>query len=199
MITGERQFLSALFPPTPKILGRKLLPYSVGHYCLLKQLGNVFVEPRDDIEGVDIAASALQAVAICSRKWLQAQSFINGRAMFLKMVIWGASFRKTDWEIVSKTIREYMIEGCAFPDLKEPEGKPLYVGTPFIVRLAAWLQSSPGMGLTVSAAMDFPFNLAVRYFLAHEEASRNVALMTQDEIDIADEHARLAKEIAISE
>jgi hypothetical protein len=83
----ERQWLEAVAPDVTYCLGRRLRPFSPGHWILLKRIQSPLLS---DCEAVTFA-DLLDATSICARKFEAAYYGLNSRWYLARgLIIWRA-------------------------------------------------------------------------------------------------------------
>ena len=148
----------AALAASPKICGRYLRPFSLGHLLYLIRENSPFV-----FVGTPLPQDVFEAVWICSSTWdllAKAQDSVTylPQLWFLKRAV-----KKSDHETNVKALEDYFENGkLLFPpsDTVRPEtqssGREL--GSPFVLRLQQFLMMQ--LGKSESEAWDYPFGLA---------------------------------------
>lgn len=159
----------AALPAPTVILGMLMRPYSLGHELYLIREGSPLV---GDSIFADVNFGHLRtAVFICCQTWDE-----NRRAPFdmlikFKLWLWERRIKKAVLPIEIEKFRAYRREGSQeFPpsDIVRPDREQGRLpGAPFLLRLQQWLMLR--LGLSESAAWDYPYGLAQMRFAAYWE------------------------------
>ena len=149
-------FYQAAVPDGWQILGEKLLPFSLGHFILLKRHEIAFLEGH--IPSVlDLTASGM----ICSRTWEQAQEFIDSEDFKNETKRLERILKKCD-DLPKRIIyfSEYLEENMRGPKVwsKENDNKDEF-GSPFVQVIKVSLMSK--MGFSESEVLNRPLSLCL--------------------------------------
>ena len=149
------------------VLGRKLVPVTVGHLILLHRLESPFAR-GGQITVEDIA----QAAFILSDNWHESAANMRSPFRPLMFRIWSFRWRKADWVADCETLQKWIWhrEEPLSP-LNTANGKPLEA--PGCERILLVLTNA---GIPVETVLDLPLEDAERLVLTWAEANGQVEL-----------------------
>lgn len=156
---------TAFQPPAPTILGRRLLPFSLGHSVLLESGGSPFVDPapKRKPNAGDLAA----AVWICSQPAGKLR-FVLAEPDPKGITQWGMKQRRRGIPIKAETERfvEYLNASLRMPQAwhDEKDARKIVTAWQFSV-VAALLES----GIQRAEAWDMPVAEALALYMAIQE------------------------------
>ncbi|MFH1605625.1 MAG: hypothetical protein ABIH03_17165, partial [Pseudomonadota bacterium] len=93
----------ALMATAPRICGRRLLPFSLGHRFILRQRGSPYV-----CGGVAGWEDLLLAVQLCSRTFADCRSWLAGGARPRLLTLWAARWSRSDFAVADGDFRRYV-------------------------------------------------------------------------------------------
>jgi hypothetical protein len=174
----ESVLARAALPAPTTCLGRRLLPYSIGHELWLAREGNPVL--RGMVSGLPAA------VLICSRTWDQLRAMDSERWLSLDLALWHWRARRMDHARELARFIAYRADGLLeFPlsDVaRRDRGQtPRLSGTPFILRLQQWLMLH--LRLSESRAWDYPVGLAKMRWAAHWEQEGGLDVYSQHDAE----------------
>lgn len=186
-------FFEAMCRPPPRVLGRQLLPFSLGHLFLLRGLNSPYA-----IGGVPLFSDFVPAVFICSNNWADnVRTLMAGNVPGKDIIKWGRTQRKADLAQAQGIFRDYLAAAFTAPEAIETKGGH-ETGAPFELHLVYFLVTV--MRLPLALAWDFPFAQANAWHELHVERQRlakgeESQLLTDQQIELL-EMARTIREAA---
>lgn len=173
----DRVYVDAFSLRAPCVLGRQLLPLSLGHVLLLHGIASPFVGQRDRGAG-DLA----RAVWICSRPASETRrAALDPKAIARDTKAWVKAAGKLDMVEQLATFEEYMAAFCKVPERWESgDLKPVKVGWPYAIAVAI----RPLFG-SMDEAFDQPVNHACCLKASMDALGGDTTLMSEDEREIA--------------
>ncbi|MCE5317844.1 MAG: hypothetical protein LLG04_10890 [Parachlamydia sp.] len=172
-------FLSACFLSPPKMFGKRLRPFSVAHYYLLKHFRNPYL-----VGGTCTKQELLFAVYICSLTWEDCIAWIASNSQWTDRAFWWAwRWRKTDFAVASTSFEKYIEEFTATAERTEKideNGEPtkkISIALPLEWHLATFLMNE--LHFSESEAWNMPFNRARCYFDVIAERGGDDTLMSE--------------------
>ena len=187
----ENLLASAVVPDRTTVLGRRLMPYSIGCEMQLHKLNSPFLLLSSrDFEQLPLAKrclALLQAVSVCAeaaprhpRRW---EWWLRGCPVrlwpFKKVILLGNG---VDFELETSVFRTYLAAGrLEFPaELPTGEDLPVrYIGAPEALRLYKFLcKHIPREEIAIygQSAWDFPLGLARMIYQTHAESEGNLEI-----------------------
>jgi len=162
-------WLSSLLCRPPKILGRRLQPFSLAHSFILERAENPYW-----CGGDKTAAHFFEAVDICARALDEnAAHFNGGKVRTFKK--WAAKFlRKVNAEEVI-AFTSYLNNFAECPP-RDNKGGGRAMVSPWQFRIVGWLVAH---GFAEDRAWNMPLNLAMCYFGAANEMEGDESLIEQ--------------------
>lgn len=166
-------YQTAFVPPQPVVLGKRLLPLSLGHLVLLDGAESIFVsqKPTRRATAGDLAA----AVWICSQKAGDLRMNVEAPDQ-AAMVKWGLDCRKFKFKAERTAFVDYITSSLRFPRAWYDDKSK----TP----VAAWQFSIAGAliesGVTRAEVWDMPVSEALALYAAIQERN-GLELMTAQE------------------
>lgn len=190
----ELDYLQAAFPERFRLLGRPLRPFSLGHLHLLRWLGNAYVQA----DGKPGPGDLIQGVFVCSRSYEDALAALEAPGLQLRLRLWGWSCGKRfSMSEKMRVFGRYIEEGSQPPDLHENDGDGRHPGAPLIQRVRVRLMTQ--FGMSYSAAMNYPWRLALHDYFAGYEMEERAKLLNKDEAETVDEHEKLWAQLDIAQ
>jgi len=165
------QYYAAERPETPRVIGVKLAPYSLGHRVTLHAYGNSFANGKEWT-----FSDLILGVLICSQSWTEwnrtrANPFLG---MFLKF--WGWKAGRFNIAEEGKKFAAYIHAGSYHPEVNSPASGGKEMVSPWELRVKLFLMRE--LGLSETAAMDRPLNLAWLEYCAHGELNGSIELFS---------------------
>ena len=114
MLTNLEIFAGSMLPPTPTILGRRLLPLSCWHSLLLMLAGSPWLKG-----GASDWADVVFGVWVCSRAYDPAERWDFAK-IAKEAVAWGKKNRGWDRDQAGALFAEYVDASFRFPSLRTP-------------------------------------------------------------------------------
>lgn len=183
----ERDYLKAALPDPVTLLGKQLLPFSIGHYMWLTRLENGFLCATEQNFG-----DLVSGVLVCSRSYRENEiAFSTGDHGDLKQ--WGEETPEFDFEKKAKAFRDYIQASIVFPELHEIESNARMPGACFIQRVRLTLQSKCGMSF--DEALQLPYALAMADYFAFWEMEGAIKIFSEDDAATLDGARKVRDEI----
>ena len=180
-------YVKALIPNPYHILGVKLLPFSLGHYFLMKRFNCGFSnESVDKYGGFE---DVLLAIAICSRKYEQFIEWINDESKFMSWSKeWGTEILKALKENKLNCINElnrfkiYMKDSIMVPKFwNNDEEDDKTSGAHWTQNVYTILISK--MGYTSEQALNIPLSQALFDYYKYLENEGVITFMADWELE----------------
>lgn len=159
-------------PTRFRVLGLRLVPFTVGHARLLDRI---------ELDEVNDGASCLLAAKLCSMPADEAERWIASRFLGLRMIL--LAFGRGRWmrsaDEVNKAVKvfaEYLDESTRVPVYRSKGEPGERLGTPFAQHLRAVLMAK--LGYRPSEIDRTPYLQAMWDYISHMEAE---GLITVDE------------------
>lgn len=208
-------FADAARPTPVRILGLKLLPYSIGHEIILTQKRNPLVVSTSGDEFVKLPEyerihAIREAVIICSRTWEENKT----APKWLRLWCW--THRNADFDIETAQFIAYRTAGCAFPPAPDREAEQIAagktdsdpdhgreIGSPYFARLTGHLlkHNIPAQH-GIDHVQDFPLALANFLYFSEMEVEGSMKVENSREaqvrLEMSEIRARVAKEQAVT-
>ncbi len=210
MDARDNSIFIATQPEPYRILGLKLLPFSLGHYFILTRHGCAFVS--DSLKGATRADLTL-ACLVCSMTYEQWREFSNpdpmsfwerllgylplyapsqerklrrhGQRIALTVLQWGRKIGVFDLKVKASLFQKYLTDNSTSPKywvLRENKDES---GGHWAHNVLVTLTGE--LGFSQSEAMNMPLREALMHFYKHAESLGIVRLMTPEEIQLADD------------
>lgn len=164
--------LSEIGPQAPKVLGVRLVPYTIGHALILQRLGSPYVF-GGEIKPNDLA----EAVIVCSQSPFDSIKTIKSPFKNLLLILWGFKISKMDLVEESKIFRAWIDAQSTAPEVLMESGSRKRLAIPWPERLLIALSS---LGIDGNDGIEMPIGDAERLVLAHAEMSGKVDLWSDD-------------------
>lgn len=180
-------YTAALFPEPYRVLGRELLPLTIGHGLLLARMGSPFAPwtPAQDTIG---AGDVLTAVSICSRPQAKALDWVTRRSFGFMARLW--KWRACHWPGAEARLHHaagllgrYVRESCQGPKVwLKAEAARCKVPTLIVLKTALqeWL------GATHETAMATPVAVALIELTVYSERHGAIDLVSPEEAEAID-------------
>jgi len=165
LVTSAELFRRMTLPTRFRVLGLRLVPFTVGHARLLDRI---------ELDEINDGASCLLAAKLCSMPSGEAERWINSRFLGLRMVAlaFGRGRLMRSADEVNKAVRvfgEYLDESTRIPVYESKgEGEGRKLGTPFAQHLRAVLLSK--LGYSPDKVDRTPYLQAMWDYIGHMEA-----------------------------
>jgi len=192
----ERPYVDAIMPEPFQVLGIRLLPFSLGHYVLLRSLEVAFVcgtEPTD--------ADVVTAAWICSASFEDGLASIGDPDSKREIAEWGCALARPtwkhrlglrppvqiDWETQAKLLSEY---------ISEARSCPAYMASQSSERLAApgWqtmrITLMRDLKLSDAEIMNRSYRLCLADYLTLKALDGRVTMVDTDAIEEAKQFAQ---------
>lgn len=154
-MTQDDKFLRVLFPPSWRVHRVQLVALTLGHYLLLRRLGNPFVSTAKEARygGGDLA----QALFVCSRPWREALAAFERRSWWMKLRLLMLTWYGAKLVDGASQFQAYMLDALSMPVV-------IYAGGKKSRRLNApyWLvmiRRRRASGRTLGEVLDEPMKL----------------------------------------
>ena len=163
------KILAETGPPSPVVLGVRLVPYTVGHAILLQRLRSPYVL------GGEITSSDLaEAVLVCSQSPLESIKSIKSIWKDLALWLWGKRIQRMNLIVESDKFQLWLKEQSTAPEvLMEAGTKSKRPAMPWTERV---LVGCLNIGIGPDDAVKMPLGDAERLILAHAEMMGQVQL-----------------------
>lgn len=170
-------WLAAMLCSPPRIMGRRLKPFSLSHSFILECAGNGYC--GGDERG---AAHFFECVDVCSRDWKgNKKRFARGRFGNYLFKRWVAKNIRgvSEQDVVQM---EAYIHNFTVTPPRRSDGGGDELASPWQFRVVAWLMSR---GVSEDRAWNMPQNLALCYFYAAGEFEGDKSLVPEwkDELE----------------
>lgn len=170
---NAENYFAAAEPNTPRCIGLKLRPYSLGHHVLLHAYNSSFLTSSDPT-----FADLIFGVFICSQSWRGWAEWKDSWKFPVFLKLWGWIQRRFNIEREATAFREYLIAGSRTPELVVPAAAES-LNAPWEPRLKMFLVEK--FKLTAEEAMDYPLALAWQEYCAHAEAEGRLKLLGESD------------------
>jgi hypothetical protein len=189
-VSTESAFLDAAFPAPVRLLGQDLEPYSLIHEMLLRQHGNVFLEPSSGDWGSErIISHLFMGAFICCHRYPELLTMLRRPDLPEISREWREEFKskskKKHFEEVVERVRlfrRYVNEGQACPEfspIKRRGARPNRGGSPWLLRLFKTLTGH--LNFSPTEAYNCPYGYAQWLYLGHWEGEGTVRIVTIEE------------------
>ena len=159
-----RQYAAALLPDERRVLGRTMLPMTLGHAFLLARLNSPFVVVQKTIP---LLGDLRLTMFVCSRSYAKAVRQVNGRYAWLRLYLMNVGMKRLVQGIEQFT--DYVVASRSMPDVYDPE--PTSGGwmlrTPFLLQVKLSLKTD--FGMSEAEVMDVPLGQALWEFMGYQE------------------------------
>jgi hypothetical protein len=174
----EAAFANAALPRKVVVLKLPLKPYCIAHELWLISRNNPFV-----CGGIIERRHVEQAVLVCHHSHEEIQRMDSDWLLSLKISIWSRRIRKENTALAVADFKNYLAANTTHPKTEEiPSDKTTRApGAPFIQRLLHFLMFK--MKMTESAAMNYPYGLAVWHYSAVAESEEAIMIPNATEIE----------------
>lgn len=157
----------AVLPARPRICGRFLNPFSLGHYLYLVRENSPFV-----IGGKIQPGDVFEAVWICCNDWESLRTALDSYLYLFHLYFLRRAARKSNHDLNVEALNNYFEEGklvLPVSDNVRPDrvGGGREAGAPFILRLHHFLMTVYRMGYV--QAWDLPLGEAIMRWQTHWE------------------------------
>lgn len=157
----DAAFIEAAEPRPRRVLGLKLLPFSIGHFILLQRHESVFVNQDAGEVGIE---DLLLAVLICSQTYKESKRSLGSRWLKWFVKFWGWRCRKLDILGEIRSLWDYMEDQSKTPEILRSENPGGGGGMPCISTLRVFLMAD--LHIPPSEIVDYPILLAQWDFYA---------------------------------
>lgn len=157
---------------TPRCIGLKLRPYSLGHRLTLLAAGNSFVI-GEEWSFQDL----ILGVLVCSQTRAEWEKTKGNPFLGLFLKFWGWKAGKFNIAEEGKKFARYILDGSYHPEVNLPASGGKELVSPWEVRLKMFLMRE--LHLTEAQAMDRPLSLAWLEFCAHGEVNGSIELFSE--------------------
>lgn len=191
------RYLTAVWPEPFTILGKRLLPLSIGRLLLLQ---------RYECYPPKSPSGLILAVIICSRPCDQVEAAITDRWLRVKSWLWRLRLGKIDWEARLQLFSDYVIAHSRRPSLYESRGHDVLPGAPWLQHLqvclrarVGWTKQEVAEACYSQALWDYytQWEVEQRVLIQPEEAKEGAALSeAQVKAMVADADARHEERLA---
>ena len=187
-------YVNAAVPDTATILGKPLLPFSLGHQILLERFDSAYsifsTEPKT-------FADLILSVFICSQTYERALAALASPWRTLRFRLWGIRCGKK-WNplTTARSFESYIASGTQTPNFAATESGGSQPGSPFPQWVKVNLMAH--LGLSETEALNKPYSLAVWDYLTYWESQGKGQIVTDDfdrdvEAAVAAHHRIMAK------
>lgn len=174
-------YQNAALPEPYRILGRKLLPFSLGHYMLLRRFDCAFIA---DEERIPELADLIFGVLICERNYRQGERLVNDADAFTKA---SHELGKSNEGIEYlgliekiKLFKDYIKDGSQMPPYWNESRETRISGQHWSQSMLVSLMSE--LGYSRIDALNAPLTQVMADYLALAENNGSIRLMTESEI-----------------
>lgn len=180
---GADVWLQALFLQPPKICGKQLLPFSVGHYFLLRNLNSPYIKG-----GIPTYNDLLMAILICSMSFETCQKILVYNPKMWKWSLWFLRWQLINLETAEKSLKQYLSEYICTPEhweyVKGEDIKPVDpYGCPLEFHIVRVLCSIYNMN--TEKAWNTPYGLARCYYDTWAESDRgDISVISEHQFNL---------------
>jgi hypothetical protein len=158
-------------PPRVRCLGVELLPFSLGHFLTLRQIGSTFIENEATPDDLSVTAF------VCAHSWEENQRLLRSPLRSrITMLIWGWLTRKFNQREHARALFDYITEQLSLPEIKQQNGGSVrYLASAWETRVFAHLRF---LGYSDSEALNMPLARAHLLWVQKLEADREMNFKT---------------------
>jgi hypothetical protein len=175
-----RQYAAALLPDERRVLGRVMLPMTLGHALLLARLNSPFVVVQPTIP---LLGDLRLAMFVCSRPYARAARQVNGRYAWLRLYLMNVGLKHLLKGI--EQFAAYVAASRSMPDSFDPEPSSGTGGwmlrTPFLLQVK--LSMKTDFGMSEAEVMDVPLGQALWEFMGWQEMQGRKRLVGEQDAD----------------
>lgn len=186
----EADFASTMVsPPRVRCIGVDLLPFSLGHWLMLRATQSRYARGEFPLYE-DLIAGAF----ICAHTWEENQKLLRSPLRrWLKLKLWGALAGKFDVVSAMLALSWHVKQGTQLPEQAKSKGISVrYLISEWDTRLFSHLLS---LGYSESEALNMPLMKANALFVAYLEESGLGEFKSRREFRNDDEMVRLVEEM----
>lgn len=190
-------YLTASSPEPFTILGKRLLPLSIGRLLLLN---------RYDCYPPASPSDLITAVIICSRACDKAEPALNDPFLEAKCWLWKKRLGKIDWDSALEFFGQYILANSRRPGLYEASGHDVLPGAPWLQHLRVLLRARCGWSVKEIAEESYSqalwdyytyWEIENRVLIQPDEGQTGSALSAKEVAELsADADANHAERIA---
>lgn len=193
-MSQRNSYLEAAVPEPFTVLGRKLLPFSVGHQILLEKFGSSYALGYTEAPGY---SDLILSVFICSHTFEENLKQLKSRHLSLRLKLWGWYCGKFDVIEAMLFFRKYLDAHTNWPKrfwIERGTGGSSS-GSPFIQSLKVRLQKD--LGYSEAEALNAPYQMALWNYLTNLENQGVIRLFSdRDEAMLeASQNDELARQV----
>jgi hypothetical protein len=173
---------------TPRIMGVKLRPFSIGHYLLMKKYDCNYVSDEPADTSID---DLVLSISICCRKFDEFVDFISDKNCLKWIAKWGKQINKEvngdPFYIIKKRNEfiQYLNEGMRIPKywllVEEDDGGS---SGRLMEHIITTLQGE--LGYTKDEVLNIPFTQAIYDYFLYLENKGIIKLMTDEELNLVE-------------
>lgn len=173
----QEAYQKAFLAVPPEVLGRQLLPFSLGHSLLL----DIFESPFS--RGGEITGEELIfAVWICTRPFRDALDQLQRQTMVKECIRWGRKCRKLDLNVAAQRFDDYVSESSVTPKRWEKPGAGGSARVPWQIAMFWNL-----CGSSVNEDLwDLPLGRVITYNAARLAQMGDESLMSEEELAVVE-------------
>lgn len=166
------EILSEVGPRNPKVLGVRLVSYTIGHAIILQRLKSPYV-----FGGMISPTDLAEAVVVCSQHPLESIKAIKSPLKTFAFWFWGMKIRKMDLIEESNVFQEWLSAQSTAPEVLMEAGHKKRLAIPWPERLLIALSD---LGIDGNDAIQMPIGDAERLVLAHAEMNGKIDLWSDE-------------------
>lgn len=185
----DAEYAEVCHPPTISVMGRRLLPLTLGHAVLLTTPAvncRLLWWNHDEADDTDV----LQVVRVCSRSWQQAKRMLNRRLAGLGLRymdwVWRRGHTAEQRLIMRARVVRYINTNLRRPNTKVDQKRS---GGLHGASLAFWATWCMERGQTCDEAMDEPLRRLL-WNIDHQQARDGALTIRTDRTETFDEYTR---------
>lgn len=178
-------------PPRVRCIGVELQPFSLGHYLILREMGNAFLVPKCVPPYEHFSAAAF----VCAHTWEQYHRLNRWYLqwwMLLQVRAWGRMAKKFNVLKEILSLKDYIQSQMDLPEKARSRGGTRYLFSDWETRLFCYLRS---IGYTESQALNMPLSRANLMFCAHLEESGTMEFKSRRQYSVEDRMTRIVEEM----
>lgn len=170
-------YLGALLPLPARVLGNRLLPFTLGHRLILERLGNPFVT-SGPVEIPDL----LTGIIVCTRApddaWRALDSW---RALWHARTLgWRSRLSGADYLSTCAAFRAYVEDGSRLPSFWQKDNRKR-LAVPLTLLVKVYLQKE--LGYSHDEAMNRPWGAALHEYCVALSIAGQLDLIDADEAE----------------
>lgn len=174
-------------PQRVRCIGVDLQPYSLGHYFILRAMGNSFA-----VCGFPLYADLISAAFVCAHTWEENQKLLRSRwRRSMRLRVWGILAGKFNIIAQSAILFSHIYESSKLPETAS-NGGVRHLLSEWHTRLFVYLR---GIGYSDSQILNMPLATAQTLFIAYLEDEDKVTFKSRQRLEVEAEMTRIVEEM----